>query len=132
MNCSFAYVGARTTKERNARGNGLNVYRVPGTGSGAWEHVQLVDGLVNPSFLSFDRTRLFLYVVHGDLSDISSFAIDAISGRLTPLNRQSTEGKNPVHLAFDPTNRFVVVANHITSTLGLLPRHGDGNPGHGI
>jgi 6-phosphogluconolactonase len=37
------------------------------------------------------------------------------------VNQQSTEGKNPVHLALDPTNRFMVVANHITSSLAVLP-----------
>src|SRR3954469_1896198 len=37
----LAYVGCRTTKERNARGEGINVYRVdPATGT--WTHVQLL------------------------------------------------------------------------------------------
>ncbi len=64
--------------------------------------------------------------MHGDLSDITAMAIDRASGKLAVINRQSTEGKNPVHLAIDPSNRFVVVANHITSTLALLSRHEDG------
>src|SRR4051794_33647566 len=116
----FAYVGARTTKERNARGNGLNVFRVnPATS--AWTHVQVVSDLVNPSFLAFDRSRQYLYVVHGDLSVISAFTVDPETGKVSLINRQSTEGKNPVHLAIDPSNPFVVVANHVTSTLALLP-----------
>ncbi|MGY8635771.1 lactonase family protein [Bradyrhizobium sp. 14AA] len=125
---SYVYVGARTTKERNARGDGLNVYRMDNA-SGAWTHLQLLGELVNPSFLAFDRTRRFLYTVHGDLSDITAMAIDPASGQLRVINRQSTEGKNPVHLAIDPSNRFVVVANHITSTLALLPRQDDGSLG---
>jgi 6-phosphogluconolactonase (cycloisomerase 2 family) len=125
---SYVYVGARTTKERNARGDGLNVYRMDNA-SGTWTHLQLLGDLVNPSFLAFDRTRQFLYAVHGDLSDITAMAIDPASGRLRVINRQSTEGKNPVHLAIDPSNRFVVVANHITSTLALLPRNEDGSLG---
>ena len=67
--------------------------------------------------------------MHGDLSDITAMAIDPASGKLAVINRQSTEGKNPVHLAIDPSNRFVVVANHITSTLALLSRHEDGSLG---
>lgn len=125
---SYVYVGARTTRERNARGDGLNVYRMDNA-SGAWTHVQLLGDLVNPSFLAFDRTRRFLYTVHGDLSDITAMAIDPGSGRLRVIGRQSTEGKNPVHLSIDPSNRFVVVANHITSTVALLPRHEDGSLG---
>ncbi|TWB02155.1 6-phosphogluconolactonase (cycloisomerase 2 family) [Bradyrhizobium stylosanthis] len=125
---SFVYVGARTTKERNARGDGLNAYTMDNA-TGAWSHVQLLGDLINPSFLAFDRTRRFLYTVHGDLSDITAMAIDPANGKLSVINRQSTEGKNPVHLAIDPGNRFVVVANHITSTLALLPRQDDGSLG---
>ncbi|MGY8666507.1 lactonase family protein [Bradyrhizobium sp. UFLA05-109] len=125
---SFVYVGARTTKERNARGDGLNVYAMDNA-TGAWRHIQLLGDLINPSYLAFDRTRRFLYTVHGDLSDITAMAIDPVSGKLAVINRQSTEGKNPVHLAIDSTNRFVVVANHITSTLALLPRQDDGSLG---
>ncbi|MGY4299819.1 6-phosphogluconolactonase [Bradyrhizobium sp. i1.4.4] len=125
---SFVYVGVRTTKERNARGDGLNVYSMDNA-TGAWQHIQLLGDLVNPSFLAFDWTRRFLYTVHGDLSDITAMAIDPASGLLRVINRQSTEGKNPVHLAIDPSNRFVVVANHITSTLALLPRQDDGSLG---
>ncbi|MHC4042196.1 lactonase family protein [Bradyrhizobium sp. 23AC] len=125
---SYVYVGARTTKERNARGDGLNVYHMDNA-SGAWTHLQLLGDLVNPSFLAFDRAQRFLYTVHGDLSDITAMRIEAGSGRLEVINRQSTEGKNPVHLAIDPSNRFIVVANHITSTLALLPRQDDGSLG---
>src|SRR5687768_3250807 len=48
----FAYVGSRTTKERNARGEGINVYRVD-PAAGTWTHVQLLKDLVNPSYLAF-------------------------------------------------------------------------------
>jgi 6-phosphogluconolactonase len=116
----YAYVGCRTTRERNARGDGINLYRVDAE-TGEWTHQQLVGDLLNPSFLCFDRQQRFLYTVHGDSSEVSAFRIDPDSGRLDFINRQSTEGKNPVHLAIDPTNRFMVVANHITSTVALLP-----------
>lgn len=125
----FAYVGSRTTKDRNARGEGINVYRVDAE-SGRWAHVQLVTGLPNPSYLALDRTRQFLYAVHGDLSDISAYAIEGRSGRLTLLNRASTAGRNPVHLTLDPTNHFVIVANHLSSTLVVLSRYADGRLGN--
>ena len=123
----FAYVGCRTTKERNARGKGISVYRVEP--SGEWKHVQLVGDLVNPSFLAMDRTQKYLYAIHGDFSEVSSFAIDPASGKLTFLNRQSTEGKNPVHLVPDPSNRYMVIANYATGTLVTLPILSDGKLG---
>jgi len=125
----FAYVGCRTTRERNARGNGITVYRV----DGGWKQVQAVDGLLNPSFLAFDRDKRFLYTVHGDSSEVSAFRI-AHDGTLTFLNKVSCQGKNPVHLTPDPTNRFILVANHLaldgfTSNIAVLPRLADGSLG---
>jgi 6-phosphogluconolactonase len=124
----FAYVGSRTTRERNARGDGINVYRVDAM-TGYWAHVQLVSGLANPSYLAFDRSKQFLYAVHGDLSDISAFSIEAATGKLTLINSAGTSGKNPVHLAIDPTNRYIIVANHSSSSVVLLVRNPDGSVG---
>ncbi len=122
----FAYVGSRTTKERNARGAGLSVYAVT-PGRTEWTPVQVVDNLINPSFLAFNRQRTVLYSVHGDRSEISAFRIDPKDGRLALINQESTGGKNPVHLCVDPSNRFITVANHVTSSLALLPIRDDGS-----
>jgi 6-phosphogluconolactonase len=124
----FAYVGSRTTRERNAHGDGINVYRVDAL-TGHWAHLQLVSGLANPSYLAFDRGKQFLYAVHGDLSDISAFSIEPASGKLTFINSAGTFGNNPVHLAVDPTNRYIIVANHISSSVVLLARNPDGSVG---
>jgi hypothetical protein len=70
----FAYVGSFTSKERKARGDGINVYRVD-PASGAWTHVQLVSDLVNPSFLTLDRRQRVLYSVHADLTEVSAFVV---------------------------------------------------------
>jgi 6-phosphogluconolactonase (cycloisomerase 2 family) len=122
----FAYVGCRTTRERNARGDGISVFKVD-TNSGSLELVQVLKDLVNPSFLALSRDGERLYTVHGDLSDISSFSVDKATGRISFLNRQSTHGKNPVHLAIDPSGRHVVVSNHIGSSLAVLPIADDGS-----
>lgn len=124
----FAYVGCRTTKERHARGEGIQVYRV-NHASREWTHVQLVKDLVNPSYLALDRSQRFLYAVHGDMSEVSAFSIAPVSGELTFLNRQSTQGTNPAHLTVDDSNRFVLVANYTTGSLALLPRKDDGTLG---
>lgn len=60
----YAYVGCRTTKERNARGKGIKVFKI--LKNGEWELVQIVGNLVNPSYLCTDRTGKFMYTVHGD------------------------------------------------------------------
>ena len=125
---SFAYVGCYTTKERNGRGEGVNVYRID-PASGSWTHVQLLKDVVNPSWLTLDQRRRFIYSAHGDGGEATAYAIDEASGRVTVLNRQATNGRNGVRLAVDPTNRFVVLANYSSGTVAVLPINPDGSLG---
>ncbi|MGO4329507.1 lactonase family protein [Cupriavidus sp. 2TAF22] len=124
----YAYVGSRTTRERDARGEGISVFRIDSL-TGALQLTQLVKDLVNPSFLALSGNGERLYAVHGDLSDISAFAVEKATGKLEFINRQSTHGKNPVHLAIDPTGKHVVVSNHIGASLAVLPLQADGSLG---
>ncbi len=123
---TYAYVGCYSTADRDGNGEGINVYRVD-PASGRWSHLQLVDGLENPSFLALDHTQLFLYSVHGERRHATAFAIDPESGRLNRLTRQDVGGENPTHLAVDPTNRFLVVSTYTSSTLAALPINSDGS-----
>ena len=128
MKTLFAYVGSYTTPERNGRGNGINVYKVDPR-SGAFTHVQHLGGLENPSFLAIDRAGGFLYSVHGDRSEATAYAIDRKTGHVAVLNRQSTGGYNPVHLALDPTGSFLAVVNYGSDSLAVLPVGKDGRLG---
>ncbi|WP_343725718.1 beta-propeller fold lactonase family protein [Herbaspirillum huttiense] len=94
-NAMFAYVGSRTTRERNARGDGISVYKVDVT-NGNLELVQLVKDLVNPSFLALSRDGEFLYTVHGDLSDITAFKVDRATGN-GQHTHPATEDPHLVH-----------------------------------
>jgi len=122
----YAYVGSRTTRERNARGDGISIFKVD-SAKGTLEPIDIVKNLVNPSFLALSADGEFLYTVHGDESEVSAFKVDRRTGLLSLINRQSTQGKNPVHLALDPTGRFMVVSNHIGASLAVLPVNADGS-----
>lgn len=123
----FAYVGSRTTRERHARGDGISIYQVAANASLIL--VDVVRDLVNPSYLALNRAGTCLYAVHGDRTEISAFHVDAASGRLTFLNRQDTGGRNPVHLALSPDGAHIIVSNHVSSSLGVLPVLADGRLG---
>lgn len=125
---SFAYVGCYTTKQRNARGEGIGVYRID-RGSGDWVQVHLVRDLVNPSWLTFDPSKRRLYAAHGDGEHATAFLVDWQTGQLTPMNQQATGGKNGVSLGVDPTNRFLVVGNYSSGTVAVLPINSDGSLG---
>lgn len=121
----FAYVGCYTTRKRQARGEGINVYRVAPS-SGEWRHVQLVPDLVNPSFLAVDHSGRCLYSVHGDEDDVTAFAIGGDSGRLDLLNRRKLGGRNGVHLSIAPSSRCLVTANYADGNVSLVPLEADG------
>jgi 6-phosphogluconolactonase len=122
----YAYIGSRTTRERNARGEGLSVFEVD-PDNGALERTQLIGDLVNPSYLALSADGRHLYCVHGDRSEVSAFAVDRASGRLSFINQQDTQGRNPVHLALDPSGRLLVVTNHLGASLAVLPVASDGS-----
>jgi 6-phosphogluconolactonase len=122
----YAYVGSRTTRARNARGEGISVFRFDPL-TGALNLLQVVGDLINPSYLALHPKLPVLYTVHGDSQEISSFHVSRETGLLRFQSRQSCEGKNPVHLALDPTSHFMVVSNHITSSLAVLPIETDGS-----
>lgn len=126
-NSRWVYVGSRTEREKGARGEGISVFRM-NTETGAWTPVEVVGGMVNPSFLSFDRTGKFLHTVHGYHTGISSFRIDAATGKLTKIGFEKTE-MNPVHLTPDPTNRWMFVANYASGSVTSMPIREDGTLG---
>ena len=121
----FVYVGCRTTKERNARGKGIKVFEIQPDET--WNLIQTVENLENPSYLCKDTTGKFLYTIHGDFSEISSFSVDEETGKLTYMNTASTGGVNPVHLSVDKTNHWIYVANLQTGTVAVIPRNDDGS-----
>ncbi|MEX2223370.1 MAG: lactonase family protein [Candidatus Rokuibacteriota bacterium] len=121
----LAYIGSYTSKDRNGRGDGINVYRIDQP-SGAWTHVQRLGDLVNPSWLTLDRARPVLYSAHGEGHEAIAYAIDPATGRLRILNRRPTQGQNGVRLGIEATDRYLVCANYSSGTVAVLPIEPDG------
>jgi len=122
----FAYIGSRTTKERNARGEGISVFQVKT--DGRLVLIQVLNDLVNPSYLTINKAGNRLYTVHGDQQEASSFRIGT-DGRLTFINTVSFEGKNPVHLSLDPSEQWLLVTAHLAGKIVVLPVLNDGSLG---
>jgi 6-phosphogluconolactonase (cycloisomerase 2 family) len=119
----FAYIGCFTSDRRKAHAKGISVYRIDANGS--WSLVQVLETLPNPQFIAFDQQQKFLYSVHGDGTEVSSYAIDKASGRISFLNKQPTGGNNSTHLTPDPTNRYIVIGNGIG--VAVFPINSDGS-----
>ena len=69
----LAYVGCRTTKERNARGKGITTFEII---DDVWKEVGVTKTLENPSYQIIHPNKKFLYSVHGDITKISSYKIN--------------------------------------------------------
>lgn len=124
----YAYVGCRTTKERNARGKGISIYHVNDL---EWTLIDTVRTIDNPSYLCLDRTGRYLYTVHGDYNDVSAFTIHT-DGTLTHINTVRAEGKNPVYITPSLDNRFLFVATLQGGAIATLPIQDNGALGNAV
>lgn len=115
----IAYVGSRTTRERNARGAGITVWNIAPERE-RWTLLQTIGDLTNPSYLCIDATRRMLHAVHGDGETVSTFAI-AKTGLLNFVARVNCGGRNPVHLAMLPDGKNFAIANYASGCVSVLP-----------
>jgi 6-phosphogluconolactonase len=87
----------------------------------------------NPSFLAFHPSGKWLYAVNevanfrgGATGAVSAFAVDPVSGDLTLLGQQSSQGADPCHLIVDGAGRHLLVANYTSGSVALCPLAADG------
>lgn len=124
----LVYIGTYT----GPKSQGIYVSRFDAT-AGRLGPPELAAESESPSFLAVHPTRPLLYAVNevaefegAAAGAVSAFAVDAASGRLTPLNRVSSRGAHPCHLAVDRTGRHVLVANYTGGSVASLPIRPDG------
>ena len=83
-----------------------------------------VDAGNNPSFLAVDPAHDTLLAVNedgGGKGSVASFHIDSKTGSLSFVNRVSSKGDGPAHVATDRTGKFAFVANYGGGTVAVLP-----------
>lgn len=69
-----------------------------------------------------DHSGRFAYAANRDYDCLVSFAVDPTDGKLTMLARGSCGGKIPRHLALDPTEKWLLVANEQSDTIAVFAR----------
>ena len=94
---------------------------------------ELAAAMPSPSFLALHPGRRFLYAVSETSNSggtrfgaVSAFSLDAKTGQLTLVNRQSSGGELPCHLAVDRTGTCLLVANYGNGSIAALPIRADG------
>lgn len=116
---NFAYVGCRTTKERDARGEGIAVYEIA-PDNGEWRYVGTAQAGDNPSFLLVSQAHQRLYTVHGDGSTVSCFYLNASSGMPEYEETISCHGENPVHLCLDRQQNNLLIVNYASGNVARI------------
>jgi 6-phosphogluconolactonase len=79
-------------------------------------------GNAAPSDIAFDRKMGFAYVASRLDDFMATFAVSPVDGTLTMIGKTSCGGKRPRHLAVDPTDRWLLVANQDTDTIAAFAR----------
>ncbi|HET9905543.1 MAG TPA: lactonase family protein [Anaerolineales bacterium] len=127
----FIFVGTYTDPE-GSKSEGIYVYRMDPS-SGQLSLVNVIKGVVNPSFLAVHPNQNFLYAVtEVDNLDgqargaLSAFSIDHNSGALALLNSQPSHGTHPCYVSVEHTGRFALVANYTSGSVAMFPIHEDG------
>jgi len=65
----------------------------------------------------------FLYVANrGDANQLVVFSIDSATGQLKEIQRRSVEGKEPREFRFDPSGKFVLIANQKSNQIVTVRR----------
>ena len=125
------YVGTYT----NGKSEGIYLYRM-NLSSGELKAVSTTKGVVNPSFLTLDPSRRYLYAVN-EVEEfagksggaVSAFSIDQKTGELRFLNQQPSAGSAPCYVIVDRAGKFVLVANYGGGSLSVLPIESAGRLG---
>ena len=92
---------------------------------------ELAAKIQNPCFLAVHPSGRFLYAC-GEMDaggTVSAFTLDAVNGRIAPINKQSSGGSGPCHISVDASGKCLLVANYAGGSIAALPIHADGSLG---
>lgn len=108
------------------KSEGIYVYDF-NTSKASFKLENVEKNVINPSFLSVTDDRKFVYAVNEDgaQSGVSAFNFDAVTGKLSFLNKQNAEGADPCYLIADRKN--VMIANYSGGSIAIFGREADGS-----
>lgn len=107
---------------------GLSTFRM-NKDSGVLQFITETDGIDSPSFLAIHPNHKYLYAVNESSGFVSSFSLDAQSGQLYLLNRQSSHGAAPCFITTEKTGNMALVANYSSGNVVAYPIFSDGRLG---
>src|SRR5688572_12631079 len=114
----------------------ISIFRLDTTGARLLPAGTATNVGQEPSFLALDPSEKFLFAINEtDPGRVRSFAINQVSGALTPLNDVPSMGSITAHLSTDRTGRWLLVANYGDAkqgTIASFPIGADGRLGEAV
>jgi 6-phosphogluconolactonase len=120
----YLLVGTYTSDEGS---KGIYVYRF-NTETGESEEVSVTE-VANPSYLTLSPNEKFVYSVgENDEGDGAAYAFsfDKKTGRLVPINSQSTQSAGPCYITIDKKGKNVHTANYGGGSISSFQVKSDG------
>lgn len=122
---TLVFVGAYTRPPSK----GISAYTFDPSG-GQLNSLGLAAETSNPSFLAVHPNQKFLYAANEDSGGaISAFAINPSSGKLELVNRVSSRGSGPCHVAVDQAGHWLYATNYNSGSVAAFPIRADGSLG---
>lgn len=115
------------------KGEGIYCYKLD-LMTGKLILINKTTGIANPSYLTLDESRKYLYAVNelkefeGKASGaVSAFSVEPDTRKLTFLNQKATLGTDPCHITVNKKNTHVFVSNFMSGSVSVFPRKSDGS-----
>ena len=128
-------IGTYTEKLPHVDGRAAGLLGATFDGNGVSETGVLAE-VRNPSWVTAtaDGTKVYAVVETVDFDGrpgggVAAYSRDIVSGKLTVLNTASSHGVEPAHLALDPSESFLLVANYRSGSVAVFPLDEDGSLG---
>jgi 6-phosphogluconolactonase len=132
----LVYIGTYTSGK--SKSEGIYIYKL-NLDSGELKPFSIVKNVVEPSYLTINKDRKYLYAVNETVEyegkpsgAVSAFAINKLTGELTFLNKQPSLGGAPCYITVSDNQKFVLVANYVGGNVSVYPIGSGGKLGASI
>lgn len=124
---TYLFIGTYTGGKPD---KGIYVYEFNST-TGKLTAVSNTENITNPSFITISPNGKFLYACTDtkmqNAGSVTAFAINGATGTLTLLNKQPSQGENPVYVTVHKNNNYVINGNYTEGSASVYKTNTDGS-----
>lgn len=125
---AVAYIGSYTSE--------ISWYGVSNSGQFSYMDTFSDPAILNPSWLTLSSSKEYMYAVsevkdyEGYSGAVVALSRDPVNHELSLINKVSTGGASPCHLALSPDDSYLYVSNYCSGNLAIIELLADGSLGN--